>query len=96
MREFETLEFCDSLPNTNDYKISMLKKRLAITRECTGRYGGINEPTKMSPLELNNIKEEYRKGYSTSKYRLEHMIKEFAAALKLSRPDLCEEANDNN
>ena len=45
MREFETLEFCDSLPNTSDYKISMLKKRLRIKRECTGRNGGINEPT---------------------------------------------------
>lgn len=66
MREFETLEFCDSLPNTSDYKISMLKKRLRITREYTGRNGGINEPTKMSPLELNNIKEENCKGNSTS------------------------------
>ena len=45
MREFETLEFCNSLPNTSDYKISMLKKKLRITRECTGRNGGINETT---------------------------------------------------
>ena len=45
MSEFETLEFFDSLPNTSDCKISMLKKRLRITRECTGRNGGINEPT---------------------------------------------------
>ena len=74
MREFETLEFCDSLPNTNDYKISMLKKRLTITRECTGRNGGINEPTKMSPLELNNFKEENRKGYSTSLLNIDSNI----------------------
>ena len=45
MREFETLAFCGSLPNTSDYKISMLKKRMRITRGCTGRNGGINEPT---------------------------------------------------
>ena len=45
MGEFETLEFCDSLPNTSDYKISMLKKKLRITRGRTGRNGGINEPT---------------------------------------------------
>ena len=66
MREFETLAFGGSLPNTSDYKISMLKKRMRITRECTRRNGRINEPTKMSPLELNNIKEKNRKGYSTS------------------------------
>ena len=66
MREFETLEFCDLFPNISDYKISMLKKRMRITRECTRRNGRIYEPIKMSPLELNNIKEENRKGYSTS------------------------------
>lgn len=66
MGEFETLEFCNSFPNTSDYKTLMRKKRLGITRECTGRKGGINEPTKMSQLELNNIKEENCKGNSTS------------------------------